>query len=311
MFDDTGRHVRRATVVADDGVPLAVHEYGPRDADVTAVFLHGHCMRSQVWSVLREVLESSWRGRVRMVFYDHRGHGNSGHAPASTYTIDQLGRDLDAVIAAVAPTGPLLLIGHSMGGMAALTYARQRPDEIRARLAGIALISTAAGGLAEIGLGKMLRSPAIGAFHVAVRRAPRVAAGSKRVTCLVGGAALRVARTRGRTVDPRVVVVAAAMAAETSVVTMAGFLASFADFDEAGSTAVLAGIPAVVVCGTADLLTPVAHSESLAARLPGAELVRIAGAGHSIIMDRTSEVAAALDALVQRVTAPGRLATTG
>ncbi|MFD1814215.1 alpha/beta fold hydrolase [Rhodococcus gannanensis] len=310
MSNTKGEHARRATVVADDGVPIAVHEYGPADAEVTAVFLHGHCMRSQAWSLLREVLASSWRGRVRMVFYDHRGHGDSGHASSDTYTIDQLGRDLGAVIATVAPTGPLLLVGHSMGGMAALTYVRQQPEEVRSRLVGIALISTAAGGLADAGLGRLLRSPVVGAVHVAVRRAPRVAAGSKRVTCFVSGAAMRVARNRGRSVDPRIVVVAAAMAAETSVVTMAGFLASLADFDEAEATTVLAGIPAVVVCGTADLLTPVAHSESLAARLPGAQLVRIAGAGHSIIMDRTSEVAAALDGLVHRVATIG-LASAG
>ncbi|EME19656.1 alpha/beta fold hydrolase [Rhodococcus triatomae] len=310
MSNTNGEHPRRATVVADDGVPIAVHEYGPPDAEVTAVFLHGHCMRSQAWSLLRDVLASSWRGRVRMVFYDHRGHGESGHAPTATYTIEQLGRDLSAVISTVAPTGPLLLVGHSMGGMAALTYVRQQPEEVRSRLVGIALISTAAGGLAELGLGRLLRSPVVGAVHVAVRRAPRVAAGSRRVTCLVSGAAMRVARNRGRAVDPRILVVAAAMAAEASVVTMAGFLASLAEFDEAEATAVLAGIPAVVVCGTADLLTPVAHSESLAARLPGAQLVRIAGAGHSIILDRTSEVAAALDSLVQRVAATG-LAATG
>lgn len=301
MSNSTRAPARRATVVADDGVPISVHEYGRSDAALTAVFLHGHCLQSQSWNPLRERLERSWDTRVRMVFYDHRGHGRSGHADPSTYTIDQLARDLDTVLATVVPAGPVVLVGHSMGGMAALAYVRQQPDLVRSRLAGIALISTASSGLADAGLGRMLRSPALGAFHAAVRWAPRVAAGSKRVTCVVGAAAIRVAGTRGRTLDPRVLAVAAAMAGEASVVTMSSFLRSFADYDESAAVAALGGTPAVVVCGTADVLTPLAHSEALAARLPGADLVRVPGAGHSVILDRAGEVATALDALVSRV----------
>lgn len=303
--------VRHTTVVADDGVPLAVREYGPADAAVTAVFLHGHCMRSQSWCLLRERLEAAWNTRVRMVFYDHRGHGDSGHAPASTYTIDQLGRDLAAVVETVVPAGPVVLIGHSMGGMAALAWVRQQPDVVQSRLAGIALIATAAGGLADAGLGRLLRSPAVSVFHTAARWAPRVTAGSKRVSCVVGAAAVRVAGTRGRSVDPRMIAITAAMAGETSILTISSFLKSFADFDESATVPALAGIPAVVVCGTADVLTPLAHSEALAARLPGAELVRVHGAGHSVILERAAEVAEAIDALVTRLRVGATLAPAG
>lgn len=301
MSNRTPEQGRRTTVVADDGVPIAVHEHGPADADVTAVFLHGHCMQSQVWNLIRTALAASWGARVRMVFYDHRGHGRSGHADASSYTIDQLGHDLGAVIATVAPSGPLVLVGHSMGGMTVLTYMRQQPDSVRSRVAGIALISTAAGGLADAGLGRLLRSPAVGAFHAAVRWVPRVTAGSTRVTCLVGAAAVRAATTRGRVVDPRMVALVAAMAGQTSVVTMSSFLKSFVDFDESAAVAALAGIPAVVICGTADVLTPPAHSEALVATLPGAYLVQIPGAGHSVIVERAAEVAAALDRFISDI----------
>ncbi|TQF67004.1 alpha/beta hydrolase [Rhodococcus spelaei] len=309
---------RRVTVLADDGVPLAVREFGSPDAPVTAVFVHGHCLRSESWYLLRAFLDRACGPDVRMVFYDHRGHGESGHAAPSTYTIDQLGRDLDAVLAAVVPSGPVVLVGHSMGGMTALAYARQNPSLVGSRLAGIALISTAANGLAEAGLGRLLRSPALSLFHAAVRWAPRVTAGSKRASCRLCTGVVRVAGTGNRNLDPRVVALAAAMVNDTSVVTMSSFLKSFAEFDESGSVPALAGIPAVVVCGSADLMTPFAHSAALAARLPGAELVRIEGAGHSVILERAQEVAVAIGALLVRAAGDGaapapamRLATAG
>lgn len=292
---------RRVTVTADDGVPLAVREYGSPDAPVTAVFAHGHCLHSESWSFLREQLAGSWGDDVRMVFYDHRGHGESGHAPAEAYTIEQLGRDLGAVLAAVAPHGPVVLVGHSMGGMTALTYARQNPLLVGDRLAGLALISTAAGGLADSGPGRLLRGPALSVLQAAVRWAPRIAQGSRRLGHNLCGALVRIAAVGNRSVDPRIVAVAAAMVNDTSVATMCGFLASFAGYDETGTLTTLAGIPSVVVCGSADLLTPFSHSTAMASRLPAAVLVRIEGAGHSVILERPAEVAGAIAALVARV----------
>ncbi|MFC4602967.1 alpha/beta fold hydrolase [Rhodococcus kronopolitis] len=297
---------RRVTVTADDGVPLAVREYGSPDAAVTAVFVHGHCLHSESWSVLREQLAGSWGDDVRMVFYDHRGHGESGHAPAAAYTIEQLGRDLGAVLATVAPHGPVVLVGHSMGGMAALTYARQNPRLVGDRLVGLALISTAAGGLADTGPGRLLRGPALSVLQAAVRWAPRIAQGSRRLGHNLCGALVRVAAVGNLSVDPRIVAVAAAMVNDTSVATMCGFLASFADYDETGTLTTLASIPSVVVCGSADLLTPFSHSTEMASRMPAAELVRIEGAGHSVILERPAEVAGAIAALLARVGAAAR-----
>ncbi|MFD4295532.1 alpha/beta fold hydrolase [Rhodococcus sp. NPDC058505] len=292
----SGRH---ATVVTDDGVPLSVREYGPVTAPVTAVFAHGHCLRSESWHPLRDRLSGSWGPGVRMVFYDHRGHGRSGHAAPDSYTIDRLGRDLGTVIGTRVPHGPVVLIGHSMGGMVAMACVRQNPTLASTRLAAVALISTAAGGLAEVGLGRMLRSPALSAFHTAVRLAPRATAGTKRVGCGAAAALMRFGGSRG--LDPRVLAVAAAMAGNTSVVTMSRFLQAFVGFDEFAAVPLIASVPSLVLCGSADLMTPFSHSMSLAERLPLSELVRVDGAGHSVILERVPEVAAALDSLVTRV----------
>ncbi|MDG3013514.1 alpha/beta hydrolase [Speluncibacter jeojiensis] len=292
---------RRSTVPADDGVPLAVQEFGDRDAPVVAVFVHGHCLRAESWAFLRAHLAGLWGDGVRMVFYDQRGHGESGAAPTATYTIDQLGRDLGAVVRTISGDRQVVLVGHSMGGMAVLSYVHQHPEVVGDRVVGIGMIASAADGVADRGLGRLLLSPAVTAFRAAVQRAPRTMERSKRATRRLGTSLVRVAAFGNQRVAGRVATLAAAMVNETSVVTMSGFIGSLIGFDERHALTLVAGIPALVLCGSADLMTPFEHSASMAAALPGAELVRISGAGHSVILERAEEVAWAVAGLVARV----------
>ena len=119
---------RGSVVTTDDGVPLAVREVGPVDAPLTVVFVHGFCMCMGAYHFQRARLEEEWGQQVRMVFYDQRGHGQSGRAAIETYTVEQLGRDLETVLAVTVPRGPVVLVGHSMGGMTVLSHARQFPQ---------------------------------------------------------------------------------------------------------------------------------------------------------------------------------------
>jgi pimeloyl-ACP methyl ester carboxylesterase len=89
--------------VTEDGVPLHVEEVGPADAEPTVVLVHGYTQEMAVWHYQRKALAADNPGRL--VFYDQRAHGRSGRGPAERSTIDQLGRDLHAVLAATAPTG--------------------------------------------------------------------------------------------------------------------------------------------------------------------------------------------------------------
>ncbi len=292
-----GRH---ATVSADDGTPLAVRVFGADDATLTVVFVHGHCLRADSWSFLREQLLPHWDPGTRMVFYDHRGHGDSGAADPSTYTIDQLGHDLDAVLRAVAPTGPVVLVGHSMGAMVTLAYARLHPAAIGTRVAGIALLASAAGGITSVGLARVLHRRTVTTFQVAVRRAPRVMQASKQFGRRVFEPVMREASFGTRAVSPRMVAVATAMLNDTPLLTMASFLDSLIRFDETATLALLADLPALVLAGSADIVIPFAHSVVLASQLSAAELVRLDGAGHSVILERAEEVAIAVLALVER-----------
>ncbi|MEE2059890.1 alpha/beta fold hydrolase [Rhodococcus artemisiae] len=298
------RRLRHTTVYADDGVPLAVTETGPGTAELTFVFVHGHCHDTDAWSRLRRALLLTMDRPVRMVFFDHRGHGRSGGAPAETYTLDQIGRDLGAVLDA-ATSGPVVLVGHSMGGMAILSYARQHPTDIGTRVAGVALISTAADDLAHSGLGRYLHSPAVALFRRAVSRAPRL---TQRVARWGGRVGLPVAGAlhRRRAAAPRpgawLLTLLALLCSETSVVTMAGFLRCFAVLDEADALAVLTDLPSLVLCGSRDVWTPFELSAGVASRLPRSELVCIEDAGHSVTVEHPAAVAAALRRLAERVT---------
>ncbi|WP_327097840.1 alpha/beta hydrolase [Nocardia vinacea] len=300
---------RRATVSTEDGVELAVREYGPRDADLTVVLLHGHCLRTASWTYVRHALQRRYPG-ARIVCYDHRGHGDSAAASRRTYHLEQLGKDLRDVLDAVAPTGPVVLVGHSMGGMTVLTYASQNPHEIGTRITGVALIATAASGLADAGFGRLLRNPAVSAFQAAVRRAPGLMHHAKLMACKVFAPIIRTAEFGDRKVSLRVLALANAMHNETPIVTMASFLSAFMVFDQTDTLAVLSKIPTLVLCGSADLMTPPSHSIAMAAAVEYSDFVLVDGAGHSVILERPTEVTQAISRLMTRAGATGKAAGT-
>ncbi|MEV4238290.1 MULTISPECIES: alpha/beta hydrolase [unclassified Nocardia] len=298
---------RRATVSTEDGVELAVREYGPQDAELTVVLLHGHCLRTASWTYVRHALLRQYPG-ARIVCYDHRGHGDSAAASRRTYHLEQLGNDLRDVLDAVAPTGPVVLVGHSMGGMTVLTYASQNPLEIGTRITGVALIATAASGLADAGFGRLLRNPAVSAFQAAVRRAPGLMHHAKLMACKVFAPIIRTAEFGDRKVSTRVLTLASAMHNETPIVTMASFLSAFMAFDQTDALAVLSKIPTLVLCGNADLMTPPSHSIAMAAAVEYSDFVLVDGAGHSVILEQPTEVAEAITRLMARASGTGKVA---
>src|SRR5690349_4370998 len=135
------------TVTTDDGVALHVEVDELADAPVTVVFSHGFTARLAEWELQRAAV----RDRARLVLWDQRGHGRSGWTKLTKATIDRTGRDLGEVLDATVPSGPVVLAGHSMGGMSILALARQRPELFGDRVVGVFLLATSAGGLVETG----------------------------------------------------------------------------------------------------------------------------------------------------------------
>jgi pimeloyl-ACP methyl ester carboxylesterase len=153
------RQYRQLTVLANDGIRLACTDRGDPDAAHTVVFLHGLCLNSTSWTHHINQLTNRYGPAVRIISYDHRGHGISASAPAPSYTIDRLAADLSDVLRALRVHGPLTLVGHSMGGMTALAYLEQPCNQRPVEPTGLVLIATAAGKLTQRGLGRLLAAP--------------------------------------------------------------------------------------------------------------------------------------------------------
>ena len=223
---------RSCVVTTPDGVPLAVREVGPEDAPLTVVFAHGFCLRMGAFHFQRARLTEQWGSQVRMVFYDQRGHGQSGDAPPDTFTVPQLGQDLEAVLAVMAPRGPVVLVGHSMGGMTVLSHARQYPQRYPTRIVGVALISSAAEGVSRSPLGEILRNPALEAARFAVRYAPKTVHRTRGAARSVIGPVLRAASYGDEKISPSVVAFSEKMMHDTPIATLVGFLHALEVHDE-------------------------------------------------------------------------------
>jgi len=305
---------RTAVVVTDDGVSLAVEEIGPLDAPLTVVFVHGYTLSKASWTFQRRTLAADLatanghRPDARLVFYDQRGHGSSGRGHSENSTIDQLARDLDAVIEARAPRGPVVLAGHSMGGMTIMGLASLRPDLFGPKVVGVALISTSSGNLADLsfGLPELLTRVRAAVFPVAawtMRRRPALAERTRRMAADVVSAATRSLSFASGDVDRALVHYVDAMIAGTPVDVIAEFYPSLTGLDETGSLEPLRKIPTLVLTGDKDRMIPKGHSELIVERLLDSEFVVVPDAGHMVLLERPAEVTSALTSLLRRVVA--------
>lgn len=298
---------RSYVVTTPDGVPLAVREVGPTDAPLTVVFAHGYCLRMGAFHFQRMRLFDELGPQVRMIFYDQRGHGRSGEAPPETYTITQLGMDLETVLQVIAPRGPIVVVGHSMGGMTVLSHARQYAHHYGNRIVGAALISSAAEGVAKSPLGEILNNPALEAVRRAARSAPKLVQRGRNVGRSVIGPILRAASYADWNVSPSIVAFSERMMLDTPIPTMVEFSHALEVHDETAGLPTLANIPTLVVCGDHDLVTPDEYSKKIADALPDSELVIVARSGHLVLLSKPEPINDGLVRLVKRAT-PGRFA---
>jgi pimeloyl-ACP methyl ester carboxylesterase len=286
-------------VCTRDGVQIAVHDSGSTAVDHTIVLLHGLCLSSQSWSGPARLLSASLGDGVRIISYDHRGHGRSGRAPMSTYHVDQLADDLADVLEGLGVNAPLTLAGHSLGGMTALTYCARATQLHPVQPQGLVLVATAAGHLAQRGMGRLLATPAPALLAALVANAP-AAAVDHAVRALARPACELVARCGrcGSAEREALCSMCAAALSSTTLSTAAGFLPQLRRYDRTGALSAVRARTTVVSGGT-DLLTPVTHAAELVAGIPGAAHRHYPRAGHMLLHEAPREVADAIAATAQ------------
>ena len=304
---------RAAARALRDGVEVTVpsapfipggHEYGLRVCLGAAPSL---ALLEQGLRTLNTAVSERTDRAAGVVTFDFRGHGRSGKAPPETYTVTQLGRDLETVLQVIAPRGPIVLVGHSMGGMTVLSHARQYPRHYGGRIAGAALISSAAEGVAKSPLGEILNNPALEAVRRAARSAPKLVHRGRNATRSLIGPILRAASYSNVNVSPSIVAFSDKMMLGTPIPTMVEFLHALEVHDETAALPTLAKIPTLIVCGEHDLVTPAEYSKKMAETLPDSELVIVARTGHLVLLDKPEPINDGLVRLVKRAT-PSRLA---
>jgi pimeloyl-ACP methyl ester carboxylesterase len=309
---------RTAVVQASDGVLLAVEEIGPADAPLTVVFVHGYTLSMASWTFQRRTLAeelataNGHRPDARLVFYDQRGHGSSARGTAEHATIAQLARDLDAIIETRVPRGPVVLVGHSMGGMTIMGLAALRPELFGTKVAGVALVSTSSGNLAELtfGMPELLTRVRAAVFPVAawtMRHRPHFAERTRRLAADLVSSVTRSLSFASADVDPALGRYVDAMIGGTPVDVIAEFYPALAGLDETGSLEPLRRVPVLVLTGEHDRMIPKEHSELIVERLGAGEAavehVVLPDAGHLVLLEKPDEVSAALTALLRRVAA--------
>jgi pimeloyl-ACP methyl ester carboxylesterase len=289
------------TLRAADGVDLHV-EIIDGDGPQTLVFVHGYCLDMGTFHFQRK----EFAGRYRSVFYDQPGHGRSGRLPRGDYTIEALGAALKRVVEATVPTGPIVLIGHSMGGMTIMSLVEQAPRLFAERVAGVVLISTSAGKLDEVNFGLpevvvRFRRPLLPLIRTGGQITAAVVDRARRASTDLAWLLTRRYGFGTQRPSPALVSYVERMNSGTPTDTIARYLRTLYAHSRLMVLSPLAEVPVLILCGDQDQLTPLEHSREIAEVLPAAKLVVVPGGGHVVLLEQPGVVDAAIDEFLHRL----------
>ncbi|MGA5506752.1 alpha/beta fold hydrolase [Streptomyces umbrinus] len=278
--------VRELTAVSADGARLHVEVHGP-DGAPAVVLSHGWSCSTAFWAAQIRDLAADHR----VIAYDQRGHGRSPANPVCS--ADALADDLEAVLAAtLAPGEKAVLAGHSMGGMTLMAAAGR--DRFREHAGAVLLCSTGSSRLVAESLVVPMRAGRSRTWLT------RKVLGSKAPLGPVTPVARRILKyaTMGPGSAPGMVEACARIvhACPRKVRYAWSHVLDTLDLDHRVREL---SVPAAVVVGTADRMTPVVHARALVAALPhcvGA--TELPGLGHMTPVEAPALVATRIRELV-------------
>ena len=253
---------------------------GTSAAAPAVVFLHGIGGAARGWAPqLASFAAAGWRP----VALDLPGYG--ARPPVTALDFEELAADLEAAVAERALDRPAL-VGHSMGGMIVQTALRRRPDGYRAAV--LCCTSPAFGD-------------PTGEFQkkfVADRLAPLDAG-----TTMAALAASSVDRIVGPSPDPAGRALAIEIMAATSESTYRAAVHCLVTFDERASLPSIR-VPVLCLAGEYDPNAPAAMMQRMAAKIPGARYVCLAGVGHLPNLEAPQAFDAAVLEFLTQASAP-------
>lgn len=295
VVDVAGAPADAALVTAADGVPLHVDVDGDPGAPVTVVLCHGYLADTNFWHFQRTSLARN----ARVISYDHRGHGRSAVGGLDGLNLDQLGSDLAAVLDQAVPEGPVVLIGHSMGGMAVMALAEQHPELFGDRVVGVGLVTTAAAPVN----GRAVLPPEAANIVLAVIDRLRLTSVSCRA---LRNAALAVARgfSFASRVPPSVVDFVLQLTRSNPVHALVALIPQFLTLDKRAALPVLGNVATLVIGAEHDVTISPEHSTAIAREVPGARLAMIPNAGHMVPLEHPAVIDELLHQLISHATSP-------
>jgi len=249
---------------------------GGREFDASlplVVFLHGVGFDHTTWQLLARWF--AHRGSA-VLAPDLPGHGASGGEPLRS--IGEMA-DWTAALISAAGAKKALLIGHSMGSLIALEAAARYPESV----SGLGLICPAANMRVSpqlLGAAQADERAAIDMINVWSHGVRASLGGSRAPGMWMLGGGAKVLEQ-----------------ANTGVIHTD--LTACNEYRDALASAAKVRMPATVVLGERDLMTPAKSGRELASALPDARVVTLPGAGHMLMSERPDEVLAAVRHLVR------------
>jgi pimeloyl-ACP methyl ester carboxylesterase len=278
--------VLHAEVFGDDGSP-------------TVVLAHGWTEGIRFWIHVIEHLSRD----LRVVAFDLRGHGDSEPARDADYSLQRFGEDVEAVLAACAPDGRVTTVaGHSLGAMSIAAWAEHH--DVEPRVESAALLNTGLSGLiagtaviAVPAFAERLRDPVSRHMFLGAR-GPMPPFSTPLHHAIIRHVAF------GPSASPATVEFYRRLATSCPPDVRAAVGLAMADMDLEHALEQLT-VPTLVMAGDQDRLTPPAHAERFAERLPNlTQLIVLPQTGHMGPLERPAEVSTALRELT--VTAGAR-----
>jgi pimeloyl-ACP methyl ester carboxylesterase len=284
---------RMAAVRAPDGASIHAEVYGPEEGP-TIVLAHGWTESIRFWH--HQVAELSREHRV--VVYDKRGHGRSPLPESGDYSLDAQADELASVLAELVGDRRAVLAGHSMGAMTIAALAERNPGALQERVAAVAMINTGVGDL----ISESLVVRGADRFGVLGERVGTMILTSRAPLALPEAVLHPAARYVALTAEApaEAVALTAEMVRLCHPETRAGCAESMSRMELYDALESIE-LPALVIAGELDKLTPPKHSRRLAEELGGpAEMVELQGVGHMAPLEAPERISALLSDLAAR-----------